>query len=296
MGWCRQRCRSLVVAALNSQPFSSRITHHTSRVQAITFDVGGTLIQPWPSVGHIYAAVAARHGLHDIPVDALNRQFAFAWKNLPAFNYTRLEWRSLVNQTFLGLTQAPISDTVFLDLYDSFAQGEAWRIFDDVFPALEFLNSRGLKLGIISNWDERLRPLLHELNLDRFFQTIVVSFEANACKPSPTIFHQAAQYLRVNPGEILHVGDSPALDVAGATAAGFQALLLFRDAESRPGQLKSLLELPTFLRQQILGILTKARPRCPAPNVPKLCPYASPSPVQRSTRQKRHNLYADQTD
>jgi len=218
-------------------------------VRAITFDVGGTLIQPWPSVGHIYAAVAACHGLHDIPVDSLNRQFAAAWKNLDAFNYTRSEWHSLVNQTFLGLTQIPVSNSFFSDLYVRFSQADAWHIFDDVLPALEFLHSRGLQLGIISNWDERLRPLLHDLNLHRFFQTIVVSCQAGACKPSPAIFQQAGQKLALQPREILHIGDSPALDIAGATAAGFQALLLSRDADSGPGQLKSLLELPSLLRQ-----------------------------------------------
>ena len=30
-------------------------------IKAITFDVGGTLIEPWPSVGHAYAGVAARY-------------------------------------------------------------------------------------------------------------------------------------------------------------------------------------------------------------------------------------------
>jgi putative hydrolase of the HAD superfamily len=159
-----------------------------------------------------------------------------------------LEWHSLVNQTFRGLTQAPLSDRFFSDLYDRFAQAKTWRIFDDVFPALEFLNSRKLKLGVISNWDDRLRPLLRRLKLD-YFHTVVISCEAGACKPSPTIFHQAAQNLGVQPREILHVGDSPAMDVAGATTAGFQALLLSRDADPGPSQLKSLLELPSLLRQ-----------------------------------------------
>jgi putative hydrolase of the HAD superfamily len=217
-------------------------------VGAITFDVGGTLIQPWPSVGHIYAAVAARHGLHDIPLDALNRQFTTAWKNLDTFNYTRSEWHSLVNQTFLGLTQLPVSDSFFSDLYDRFAQADAWRIFDDVLPALEFLQSRGLKLGIISNWDERLRPLLNQFNLDRYFQTIVVSCEAGACKPSPAIFRQAAQMLELQPCEILHIGDSPDLDVAGARAAGLQAFLLSRDEDPNTDQLNSLLGLSVLLR------------------------------------------------
>src|SRR6266542_882226 len=53
--------------------------------QAVTFDVGGTLIEPWPSVGHVYADVAASHGLKDISADALNRQFAEAWRALKEF-------------------------------------------------------------------------------------------------------------------------------------------------------------------------------------------------------------------
>jgi putative hydrolase of the HAD superfamily len=221
----------------------SGITHHASRLQAVTFDVGGTLIKPWPSVGHIYAAVAARHGLCDVPVDSLNRQFAAAWKSLDAFNYTRSEWHSLVNQTFLGLTQVPVNDNFFSDLYARFAEADAWRIFDDVLPALESLNARGFKLGIISNWDERLRPLLHELCLDGYFQTIVVSCEAGTCKPSLAIFQQAARKLELQPCEILHIGDSPGLDIAGASAAGFQALLLSRDEDPKPGQLNSLRSL-----------------------------------------------------
>jgi len=108
---------------------------------------------------------------------------------------------------------------------------------------LEFLNSRGLKLGIISNWDERLRQLLRQLNLDRFFQAIVVSFEVGQCKPSPAIFQRAAESLASPPPSILHIGDNPILDVDGATSAGFQALLLARDLTATSGQLTSLAQL-----------------------------------------------------
>ncbi len=43
------------------------------RIRAVTFDVGGTLIEPWPSVGHVYAEVAARHGVAAIDVATLNQ-------------------------------------------------------------------------------------------------------------------------------------------------------------------------------------------------------------------------------
>jgi hypothetical protein len=38
-------------------------TQALSGIRAVTFDVGGTLIEPWPSVGRVYAEVAARHGV-----------------------------------------------------------------------------------------------------------------------------------------------------------------------------------------------------------------------------------------
>src|ERR1700722_18252190 len=60
-------------------------------VHAITFDVGGTLIQPWPSVGHVYAEVAARHGIKPEAAETLNQRFAAAWKKLKDFHHKREE-------------------------------------------------------------------------------------------------------------------------------------------------------------------------------------------------------------
>src|SRR5437870_5214221 len=96
-------------------------------IQAITFDVGGTLIHPWPSVGHLYSEVAARHGHADLPVDTLNQQFAAAWAAKGAFNHSRSEWLALVKQTFAGIIADASVEKVFDDLYAHFAKGEAWR-------------------------------------------------------------------------------------------------------------------------------------------------------------------------
>lgn len=199
-------------------------------------------------MGHIYSAVAARHGLNDIAIKTINRQFTTAWKNLSAFNYTRSEWFNLVNQTFLGLTQTPLSESFFSDLYREFERPEAWRIFDDVLPTLQHLASLGLQLGIISNWDERLRPLLHDLHLHHYFHTIAISCEVGACKPSPVIFQQAAMALKLPPSSILHIGDSPVMDVSAAMAVGFHSLLLTREEIPKPGQLSSLLDVQSHIK------------------------------------------------
>jgi putative hydrolase of the HAD superfamily len=216
-------------------------------IQAITFDVGGTLIQPWPSVGHVYAEIAAAHGHRLMPM-VLNQRFAKAWRGLTDFHHTRQQWSALVDETFAGLLPQPPSETFFDELYDRFAEPDAWNIFADTIPALEQLASQGMNLAVISNWDERLRPLLAKLDLAKYFKLIFVSCEIGFAKPSPVIFEEAARKLGVAAGSILHVGDSEECDAAGAAAAGFQWRLLRRGASQvKTGQISSLDELPVLL-------------------------------------------------
>jgi putative hydrolase of the HAD superfamily len=214
-----------------------------AEVRAVTFDAGGTLIQPWPSVGQVYAEVAAQHG-HKISPAVLNQRFGKAWRERKDFNHAREEWAALVDQTFSGLVERPPSETFFPELYARFSEPKAWRIFEDVQLALEALAARGIRLAIISNWDERLRPLLDGLDLAKYFEAIFVSCEVGFPKPSPVIFEHAARMLGLAPEFILHVGDSREHDAEGATAAGFQARLLERGGEdARTGSVGSLLQL-----------------------------------------------------
>jgi putative hydrolase of the HAD superfamily len=198
-------------------------------VQAVTFDAGGTLIQPWPSVGHVYSEAAAQHGVKHLSPEILNSNFAAAWRGRRNFNHTSEDWAALVDRTFAGLVDPPPSRSFFPIVYQRFAEPDAWRIYDDVLPALDALASKGILLGVVSNWDERLRPLLRSLKLESYFDTIIVSCEVAFAKPSPVIFEHAAQKLGVSAEQILHVGDSLSEDVEGARSAGLQALLLDRD-------------------------------------------------------------------
>jgi len=202
-------------------------------IQAVTFDVGGTLIRPWPSVGHVYAEVAARHGLKDVSPELLNERFKGAWRAAGNIDYSRAGWQRLVDETFRGLCAKPPSATFFPELYERFAQPDAWRIFDDVLPALDALASRGIRLGVISNWDERLRGLLRGLRLHDYFEVTAISCEMGFPKPSPVIFRRTAANFGLPPASILHVGDSLEMDVQGAESAGMPAVRIERDPALR---------------------------------------------------------------
>jgi putative hydrolase of the HAD superfamily len=219
------------------------LMHSTDRIQAVTFDVGGTLIAPWPSVGHVYSEVAAQNGFANIPPEELTGRFRQAWKRCVDFDYTRDGWEKLVNCAFDGLLPTPT--TFFPALYDRFSEADAWHIFEDVMPSLDALASGGIQLGIISNWDDRLRPLLRKLNLHDCFEAVAISCEVGFCKPSPVIFEHAAFKLGLPPASILHIGDDLDNDVRGANAAGFRTLHLRRDAETDgAGEINSLAAIP----------------------------------------------------
>ena len=204
------------------------------------------MIRPWPSVGHVYAEAAAGHGR--VSPDALNRQFREVWRGLKDFNHGREDWAKVVDRTFAGLIEPRPSETFFPELYDRFGGPGAWRVFDDVIPTLNALAARGLNLAVISNWDERLNPLLEKLGLRKYFDPVVISWEVGFTKPSPVIFEHAAKKLGEAPEAILHVGDDWGDDVEGAKSAGFQAVLIDRDGKgAKERRIGSLMELEEIL-------------------------------------------------
>jgi putative hydrolase of the HAD superfamily len=69
-------------------------------------------------------------------------------------------------------------------------------------------------------------------------------------KPDPAIFRAALQKLGVAPSEAIHVGDLPAVDFAGARAAGIHGILVDRRKQLAPshGALHDLRPLPELVR------------------------------------------------
>jgi FMN phosphatase YigB (HAD superfamily) len=101
-------------------------------------------------------------------------------------------------------------------------------LFPDVLPALEALRGRGLRLGIISNWDHSLIDTVHTLGLTPYMETVVGSANVGIEKPNPGIFQHALKRLAVAPDEACHVGDIYYMDVLGAKAAGLTPVLIDR--------------------------------------------------------------------
>src|SRR5262249_23198410 len=88
------------------------------------------------------------------------------------------------------------------------------------------------KLAIVSNFDGRLRVILEHLGISKYFGYVFASSEIGADKPDPEIFRRALKFLKLHPGEVLHVGDDPERDWQAATAAGLSIFQLERSKNS----------------------------------------------------------------
>ena len=61
--------------------------------------------------------------------------------------------------------------------------------------------------------------------------------EFGSAKPDPGLFLEACRRLDVTPNEVLHVGDHPRMDVAGASRAGMRSCWIDRGDHAWPDQL-----------------------------------------------------------
>jgi putative hydrolase of the HAD superfamily len=100
-------------------------------------------------------------------------------------------------------------------------------VYDEVPEALARWRAQGLRLAVVSNFDQRLERLLAAFDLLGWMDVVILSSRAGAAKPSPQPFQLALDQLGLEPRQAWHIGDSPE-DEAGARAAGLPCLLVRR--------------------------------------------------------------------
>ncbi len=114
------------------------------------------------------------------------------------------------------------------------AMREAWRLFDDVLPCLEWLSAVGVKIAVVTNASGPYqRSKLANLGVAGYIDEVVIAGELGAAKPDPVIFHTACARLGYAPAEVAHVGDRLDLDAIGARDAGLAGVWLNRGCPAR---------------------------------------------------------------
>ena len=235
---------------------------HHSKVRLLSFDFDGTLLDGSGSREAILSTcrlLAAKTGTDPAKLLRANSQ---VWQNY---------WPEVEDKWTLGaISGAAVSQEAWrrtllaCECDESLAKlavethkqnaSRALRLFEDVREMINLLKPH-LYLALITNGaSDTQRGALRILDIERLFDTIVISGEVGVAKPDSSIFTLALRSLSIGPENSWHVGDSLRTDVAGAVNAGLTAVWLNRggalrsEAEPEPNyEIRSLMELASLL-------------------------------------------------
>ncbi len=183
-------------------------------VDAVLFDLDGTLVDTAPDLGTALNRVRADHGLAPVPLERL-RPFASHGA------------RGLIGE---GLGVTPV-DPAYAALRDAFlAHYEAAlcvesALFATADALLDAIEARALPWGIVTNKATRYAaPLLEQLRLASRARAIVCGDTTPFAKPHPAPLVDAARRLGLPPERCVYVGDAER-DVSAGIAAGMHTIV-----------------------------------------------------------------------
>jgi phosphoglycolate phosphatase len=185
------------------------------QLDAVIFDLDGTLVDTAPDLGSALNRLLAEHGRESIGADGIRRMIGDG--------AAKLVERGFLATGGLPTPLPPLVDR-FLALYEP-AIAETSRPFPGVVATLERLGGAGLRLGVCTNKpDAATHRLLDALGLTRHFAA-VSGGDVPARKPDARHLLGVVERLGATPARTLMVGDS-LNDVTAARNAGIAVVVV----------------------------------------------------------------------
>jgi putative hydrolase of the HAD superfamily len=216
--------------------------------KVVTFDCANTLVRVrWTPGGFaLDCARAAGLELGEKEREVYERILRVRWPEYQEINKTRdpargdAFWEKLAEDWLEELGHPTDITPKIIEAAPDLLYGSAsemFVLFDDILPTLDALDARGIRLGVISNWDYSLHRVLKNLGVHHRFEFVIASLEEGVEKPDPRLFELTLEKFGVLPSEVIHVGDDPVDDVQGASGVGIPALLIDRKREASEGSI-----------------------------------------------------------
>jgi putative hydrolase of the HAD superfamily len=205
--------------------------------KALSLDLDDTLWPIWPVIERAERALADFLALRcpatarKFPIAemrALRERIALRHPEL-AHDFTHQRKLSLAE----ALRSAGDDEMHMEEAFNTFyAARNRIEFYPDALAALDRLAARW-PLVAITNGNADLASIGIA---DRFAHALTAR-EAGHAKPDAPIFHAACARLSLSPGEVLHVGDDPVLDIVGAHGVGMRTCWINRRGEDWPESL-----------------------------------------------------------
>lgn len=223
--------------------------HRDHQIEAVLFDLGGTLVRT-EEIPKVLSRILENHGIHrsleEITTAREEAEKGLDFRDLAVLLdefWVKWNQRILAN---LQVTRAPYELAQFIATH--------WwdhcdvALYPDAREILLRLERRGLKLGVITNGlQSDVRKILPKVNLDDFFDVVVVIDTLRKMKPDAEVFHHALHKLGIAPKSAIFVGDEVEADYKGALGAGLTPYLIDRNNKMQDEDLNKISSLNDLL-------------------------------------------------
>ncbi len=183
-------------------------------IEAVLFDLDGTLADTAPDMARTVNAMRVRRGLPPVTIDAIRPHVSKGARGMicAAFEIT------VEHPDYAGMREE------FLEIYAGGLCVDT-RLFPGMAELLDRLEADGLAWGVVTNKFERFaRPLMEGLGLGARARVIIGGDTCPRPKPFPDPLLFAASTLSVPPQYTLYIGDDER-DVQAARAAGMPVIV-----------------------------------------------------------------------
>jgi len=241
---------------------TSFLARNLSPFRLITFDVTDTLLRFSKPPPIQYKETAEEFGITTLDETRLLSSFKPCFKEHSAKypNYgcgSDINWNTWWTQLVCNVLNASSTDSLdqqkvmstakkLVQLYET---PKCYDIFDGGAELVLKIQQTEKCVGVISNFDPRLRFLLRNMGLKNF-NFVLTSYEAKTMKPNQGIFDRALKMSNLRglePKQALHIGNQHDVDYMGARNAGWSGALISNETVECKHKFSSLKEFLNVL-------------------------------------------------
>jgi putative hydrolase of the HAD superfamily len=215
------------------------------RLQAIVFDLNGTLIEIltdddrediFRAAGHLltYQGIdLRRHQVRDLYFQTLRQQRQASREKYPEFDAVDV-WRSMIHSHSTEYTRALPPDklaqlpALLAEMYRGMSRRRL-GLFPHVVEVLDTLR-KNFRLAVVSDGQSTwARGELHKVGLTDYFDPIIISGDHGFRKPDRRLFRFALDGLGIAPADAIYVGNDMHRDIYGAREVGMTTVMFDSD-------------------------------------------------------------------
>ncbi|ARU31217.1 phosphoglycolate phosphatase [Sulfuriferula sp. AH1] len=183
-------------------------------VDAVLFDLDGTLVDTAPDLAHALNQQRQMHGLPEMPFELIRPYASHGTAGLLQAGFSI----SPDHPAFADLR------TEYLNLFEENANPYS-QLFPGMMELLDELETRGIPWGVVTNKPARLTtPLLDALGLLDRAASVVSGDSCVNSKPHPEPILTACREIGVLPSTCVYIGDAER-DIEAAHACGMPAII-----------------------------------------------------------------------